>query len=245
MRYRSMTTRRNVLVGLSLIVFLISILEPVPGSKGSQNSYRSVRSSFEGIPDVPLDLGVKQEFCDAFYDSNVKMDIEFAVIATTLSRRNSNIFQTDDLNTGLRIEISPDGKLNAFVQSPDGGGPEKVLSVLAYDAIKVKSLTKIKVSVYSGTLSIQINDGPVSSRVGNFQPTCNHVLIGGGYDSTRTTIGDVQAVVRIQDLKLGITFGLPMRVRDIARIFFTLLIFVLAWEFRKEIFVSINEVTEE
>lgn len=245
MLYSSMTNRRFVLVGLTLIAFFISILEPVPRSNGIRNSYSSVRSSFEGIPDVPLDLGANQEFCKAFYDINVKMDMEFTVIATKLSKRNTNIFQTDDLNTGLRIEISPDGKLNAFVQSPDGGGPEKVLSVLAYDVVRVNKLAKINVSVHSGSLSLQIDDGPVASQEGNFRPTCNHVLIGGGYDSSRSTIGGVQAVVQIQDLKLGTTFGMPMRIRDVARILFTILILSLTWEYRRELSDSINKVTEE
>lgn len=231
------TNRRSVLVVLILLAFFVSILEPIASTNVSETIYKSMKSPLEGIADESLDLGSDQKFCRAFYDSNVKMDIDFTVNATILSKRYSNIFQTDDLNMGFRIEISPDGKLNAFVQSPDGGGPEKVLSVLANETIKDKISTKINISMYLNTLAVKINDGPIASQEGNFRPTCNHVLIGGGYDNTRTTIGDVRAVVRIQDSKLITTFGLSMRTRGIARILFTIFIICLAWEYRKKLFV--------
>lgn len=235
---RSTTIRRVALIVLIMLTFFVSILEPLTPSSMSENVYKSKPSSFEGIPDEPLDLGANQNFCKAFNDSNVKIEIEFTVKITTLKKRNTNIFQTDDLNMGFRIEISPDGKLNAFVQSPDGGGPEKVLSVMASDIIKAKALTKVHVTAELNTLTVQVNDGELATREGNFQPTCNHVLIGGGYDGTRTAIGEVQAAVRIQTTRSVVTFGLPMRTRGIARVVFTFLIFALAWDYRKKLFVS-------
>ena len=234
---RRMTNRRVVLIVLTLLAFFVSILEPVPRTSGSENVYKSLKSAFNGIPDVPLDLGSDQNFCRSFKDSNVKMNIDFTVKITTLDKRFTNIFQTDDLNAGLRIEISPDGKVNAFAASPDGGGPEKVLSVLANGVVKAKASSKISLSVISNTLTLQLNEGPIASREGNFQPTCNRVLIGGGYDNTRTTIGDVRATVRIQDSKLVTTFGLPMVARDTARILFTVFIVCLVWVSRKKIFM--------
>lgn len=232
-----MTNRRLVLIVLTYIAFFVSILEPVIPKSVSENTYRSIKSSFKGIPDAPLDIGSDQKFCKAFYDSNVKMDIDFTITATKLSKRNTNIFQTDDLNTGFRIEIGPAGELTAFVQSPDGGGPEKVLSVLAYEVIKQKTLTRVQVSVYMNTLSVKIDDGAIASQQGNFQPSCNHVLFGGGYDNTRTTIGEVTATVRIQTSgKTVTTFGFPMQTRGIARIFFTFLLIGLIWEYRRKIF---------
>jgi len=238
-RYTSI--RRVALIVLIMLSFFVSILEPLTPTSMSENVYKSKPSSFEGIPDEPLDLGANQNFCKAFNDSNVKIEIEFTVKIATLNKRNTNIFQTDDLNMGFRIEISSDGKLNAFVQSPDGGGPEKVLSVMASDVIKAKALTKVHVSAELNTLTVQVDDGEVTTREGNFQPTCNHVLIGGGYDGTRTTIGEVQAAVRIQTTKSVVTFGLPMKTRDVARITFTFLLITLAWEYRKKLFVSNKE----
>jgi len=237
----STTIRRVALIVLIMLAFFVSILEPLIPTSMSENVYKSKPSSFEGIPDEPLDLGSDQKFCRAFYDNHVKMEIEFNINVTTLSKRYTNIFQTDNLNMGFRIEISPDGKLIAFVQSPDGGGPEKVLSVLADEVIKAKTLTKINISVYTKTLTVQVDDGQVASREGYFRPTCNHVLIGGGYDGTRTTIGEVQAAVRIQTTKSVVTFGLPMKTRNVARIAFTFLLIALAWEYRKKLFVSNKE----
>ena len=241
MSEQATTIRRGTLIALSVLAFFVSILEPIAPISISENTYRSNKSSFEGIPDAPLDLGSKQQFCEAFYLNNVQMSIAFKLFVKTLSKRNTNIFQTDDLNKGFRIEISPEGKLNAFIQSPDGYGPEKVLSVLANDVVKANTFEKVNITVRSKVVTVQINDGVVVAQEGNFQPTCNHVLIGGGYDSTRTTIGEVQAVVRIQIAKPVLTFGLPMKARGIARIAFTLLLLVLAWEFRKKLFSSNDE----
>lgn len=238
---RASTIRRVTLIVLSLLAFFVAILEPLAPTSISENNYKSKKSSFEGIPDEPLDLGSNQQFCEAFYDSNVQMSIEFEVFLTTLRKRYTNIFQTDDLNSGFRVEVSPDGKLTAFIQSPDGNGPEKVLSVLAGDVIKVKTLTRVKITAYSNVVTVQMNDGAVVTQEGDFQPTCNHVLIGGGYDSSRTTIGEVQAAVRIQTTKSVVTFGLPMKTRDVARIVFTFFLIALAWEYRKKLFVSNKE----
>ena len=235
---RATTIRRVTLTILSVLAFFVSILEPLTPTSISENTYRSNKSSFEGIPDAPLDLGSQKQFCEAFSDSNVQMSIAFKVFIKTLSKRNTNIFQTDDLNRGFRIEISPEGKLNAFIQSPDGNGPEKVLSVLANAVIKAKTFERVNITVGANVVTVQINDGVVVAQEGNFQPTCNHVLIGGGYDSTRTTIGEVQAAVRIQTTKPVLTFGLPVKTRSIGRIAFTLLLVILAWEFRKKLFVS-------
>jgi hypothetical protein len=241
MRVRQMTNRRLVLIVLTYLAFFASILEPVQPTSELENTYRSIKSSFTGIPDAPLDIGSDQEFCRAFYQSNVKMDIDFTITVTKLSKRYTNIFQTDDLNSGFRIEIGQDGELTAFVQSPDGGGPEKVLSVLAYGVVKQKTLTRVHVSVYMNTLTVKIDDGAVASQQGNFQPSCNHVLFGGGYDNSRTTIGEVTAVVRIQTSgKTVTTFGFPMQTRGIARILFTLLLVGLIWEYRREIFALNN-----
>jgi len=234
---RTATIRRSAIIVFTLLAFFLSILEPLSPTSISENIYKSEKSAFKGIPDAPLDLGSDQKFCRAFYDNHIKMDLEFNINVTKLSKRYTNIFQTDDLNMGFRIEISPDGKLNAFVQSPDGGGPEKVLSVLANEVIKAKTLTKINISVYTKTLTVQLDDGQVASREGYFRPTCNHVLIGGGYDNTRTTIGDVQAIIRIQTKNSVTTFGLPMKTRGMARIVFSLLILGLSWEYRKKIFI--------
>ena len=176
---RASTIRRVTLIVLSLLAFFVAILEPLAPTSISENNYKSKKSSFEGIPDEPLDLGSNQQFCEAFYDSNVQMSIEFEVFLTTLRKRYTNIFQTDDLNSGFRIEVSPDGKLTAFIQSPDGNGPEKVLSVLAGDVIKVKTLTRVKITAYSNVVTVQLNDGAVVTQEGDFRPTCNHVLIGG------------------------------------------------------------------
>jgi hypothetical protein len=241
---RCATNRRVVLAGLTLITFLLSILEPIPRTNVLENMYQSLKSPFVGLADEPLDLGSDQKFCRAFYDSRVKMDVDFMVNVTLVTERYANIFQTDNLNSGLRIEISPDGKLNVFVQSPDGG-PEKVVNILANGVVKSKALTKVIISVQQNVLTVQINDGPIAPLEGNFRPTCNRVLIGGGYDSNRTTFGGVRAVVRIQDSEIVTRFGLSLETRALARMLFTLLVVGHAWEYRKKLFVFTNREIQQ
>jgi hypothetical protein len=168
------------------------------------------------------------------------MTIDLTVLARSLDGRYTNIFQTDDLNMGFRLEINPDGKLSAVVQSPDGG-PEKFIGVMADGTIKANKLSKVSVSVQSKILGLNVDDGPSAFLEGNFSPTCKRVLIGGGYDSTRSTIGDVRASVRSEEFVYVTTFGLPMKVRDVSRLFFTFFLFAFVWEFRKKLFVVSEE----
>lgn len=228
--------RRVSLFVLTILAFFVSILELNTSTTSIlENTYKSKNSSVDRIPDEPLDLGTNQNFCEAFYNRNVKMNIDFTVNATTLSNRWTNIFQTDDFNSGFRIEISSDGIVGAIVRSPDGEF-EDYLGVQANGLVKAKTLTKINISVSSNILTVKIDDGVEAYLQGDFRPACNNVLIGGGFDSTRTTIGDVQAVVRIQALKLVTTFGMPVKAREITRIIFTLLMVGLACEYRKKLF---------
>jgi hypothetical protein len=243
MPHRKTIIRRVALIVLTMLAFFVSILEMTPTKVISENTQKYKKPSLEGISDVPLDLGANQNFCEAFYNSRVKMDIDFIVNATTLSNRWSNIFQTDDVNSGFRIEISSDGVLSAVVQSPDGGS-EQLLGVVANGVVKAKTLTKINISVYSNTITVKIDDGEEAYLAANFRPTCNRVLIGGGFDDTRTTIGDVQAVVRLQTLGFETTFGMPVKTREIARVIFTLLMVGIAFEYRKKLFKSNDNKVE-
>jgi len=232
-----MAIRRYVLLVSTAFAFFVSILEALPQENISKYENKSLESPDQEVMYEALDLGNDQKFCKAFYNAKEQIDIDFIANITTLDNRFTNIFQTDDLNRGLRLEISPDGKLNAFVSSPDGAAPDMVIGVLSSGVIKAKTLTKIRISVYSNTVGLSINGGPVVVQEGNFLPTCKRVLIGGGFDNTRTAIGFVQATVNVYDTRYVTTFGLPMQVRNIARIIFTLLLVALIWEFRKKLFV--------
>ena len=230
-----MTKRRFVLCVLTVLAFFVSILEPVPEIIWRDEEYAFLSSSSEGAMDKPLDLGPSQTFCRAFYESNQRMDIDFSVLATTLENRYTNIFQTDNVNMGLRLEINPKGELSAVVQSPDGGS-EKVLGVVAKGVIRPDVLTDIHVSVSQYSLEVNIDDGPVAFLQGNFTPTCGRVLIGGGFDGSRTTVGEVRAVIHFGQIKFVTSFGIPMRARDIARILLTFLAIALVLEYRKKLF---------
>jgi hypothetical protein len=228
--------RRFVLAVVTVAAFFVSILEPIP--RLFEDNYQSQKSPFTGLADEPLNLGSNRKFCEAFYDGKANMEIDFVVTPISLKDRYTNIFQTDDLNRGLRIEISPEGLLTAFVHSPEGITSEKVVGIVAADSIRSKTTNSVFVSVQKETLKIQVNDGPVNTQEGNFQPTCNRVLIGGGYDNSRSTIGLVQATVRVQSSDFDLTFGLPKEIRTVGRIIFTLLLLALVWEFRKKIFLA-------
>lgn len=228
-----MVIRRRVMLVLTMLAFFVSILEPVLQENVAQYRNSAPKVPIAGIANETFDLGPDQSFCRAFYNKNEKLDLEFLVNITPLNNRYTNIFQTDNLNRGLRLEIGPEGKLTASVYSPVGGGSEKVIRIQSNGAIKAKTSTKILLTVFSNKLALNIDDGPVAMQEGDFLPSCNHVLVGGGYDDTRTAIGDVQVTVRLQTSKIVTTFGLPMRARNIARMFFSIFLVTLLWEFRK------------
>lgn len=220
---------------VAILAFFGAILEPVPRTNQSSyfdETYKSLQSPFKGMPDEPLDLGSDQKFCKAFYNKSEKMTLQLSVLATVVGNRYTNVFQTDDLNMGFRLEINPEGKLGAVVQSPDGG-PENFIWVMADGVIRANKLTNVSVSVFSKTLGLSIDGGPTAFLEGNFTPACKRVLIGGGFDSSRTTVGVVRARVQFEKVTNLTTFGLPMRVRDISRILFSFMMVAIVWEFRK------------
>ena len=241
-----MTKRRQLICVIAILAFFGAILEPVPRtnqSNYSEETYKALESPFKGMPDEPLDLGSDQKFCRAFYNKTEKMTLQLSVLATDVGNRYTNVFQTDDLNMGLRLEINPEGKLSAVVQSPDGG-PENFIGVMANGVVRANELSNVSVSVFSKTLGLSVDGGPTAFLEGDFTPTCKRVLIGGGYDSSRNTKGVVRARVQFEKVTYLTTFGLPMRVRDISRILFSLLIVAIVWEFRRKLFVISEESSD-
>lgn len=231
-----MDKKRLVILIVGSLSFLGAILEPeMRISEVAPISYKSTKSPFNGMPADPLDLGKNASFCRAFEDKNVTMEIHFDVYVAHQNGRYTNIFQTDDVNKGMRIEISSKGATGIVVRDASGsGGNSDFLAIEAKGLVPGNKWTRINVSIAKSRIQIGIDQEELVALDGSFEPSCERVLIGGGFDLTRTTIGQVRMEAIITTTKETLTFGLPMSVRGVARVLFTLMLLCLIVQHRKK-----------
>lgn len=102
-----------------------------------------------------------------------------------------NLFQTSDMNTGIRFEIDGSGQSGLLIGSYAVDGfsglliPEKFV-VGPFDiAIRIKDGSKVLVSF------MNINTEKVLTEL---KPKCDNFIVGYGYDPTRVIKGEVQFV---------------------------------------------------
>ena len=109
-----------------------------------------------------------------------------------------NLFQTSDLNTGIRFEIDGLGQGGLLISSSTADGfsglpiPEKFVAGPFEISIRIKDGSTVLVS-FMNQKSEKVFTG--------LKPKCDNVIVGYGYDSTRVIKGEIQFVATILDSK--------------------------------------------
>ena len=230
-----MDKKRLVILIVGSLSFLGAILEPeMRISEQAPISYKSQKSPLDGMPAEPLDLGMDTSFCRAFEDKNVTIEIHFDVYVEHRNGRYTNVFQTDDVNKGMRIEINSKGATGIIVGNTSGSGENSnFVGIEAKGLVPGNKWTRINVLIAKSRIQIGIDQEELVALDGSFEPSCEHVLIGGGFDVTRTTIGQVRMEAIITKSTETLTFGLPVSVSRVARVLFTLMLLYLFFKILK------------
>ena len=206
------------------LIFFLAALGPTQNVHTEMSkTFESSSVPFKEIAYEPQSLGSLPSLCNGFSNENWELDLHFIVNASNLTGRYSNIFQTDDLNLGMRVEIDPKGNPSLVVNSRDSN-PDKFVSISPQGVILENQSTRIKITVRNSIIEIKVGDYVPAVLEGFFTPTCNNIVIGGGYDDTRATLGRVEGQITSRRTVVTANFGIPMGMRTSARYTFNLII---------------------
>lgn len=98
-----------------------------------------------------------------------------------------NLFQTDDLNNGLRLELSPDFNLGLVV----GNAADSDISVVDFGKIRdISRNLDFKIQLRNEAIKAEIN-GTNSLVQMPTRATCANLLVGQGYDESRLYGGEI------------------------------------------------------
>jgi hypothetical protein len=104
-----------------------------------------------------------------------------------LLRNWQNVFQTADLNSGIRYEIDKYGNTGLIVAT-DNGSAYLVVQGRTKLVVGKQEIVKIKLTEKKG-ISLQIGNDSSTQITGKIMPACNNLRFGVGYDNTRQFSG--------------------------------------------------------
>jgi Glycosyltransferase family 87 len=135
--------------------------------------------------DAPLELG---SLAGANSDIEFDLDLEFRAVDDS---NHPNLLQTDDLNNGLRIEIT--GKTIALISSSTNR-PAEPDGLVFSTALEIGRWYRFRLSALSqGSVRIQLaDDHPIVLNRRSFK--ANNVRIGIGFDNERRFSGDIRGL---------------------------------------------------
>lgn len=170
----------GLLVGLILMAPKLTELLP---TKWKQTYFFATR--FKG---QPIEAGPLTKICDAIRDG-AQLVIRLSGTLDDL-RNYQNLMQTADQNGGIRIEIDQSGSIALLIAD------RSELTFLAVPATGtvVPGRFRATVNVMDGkNVSFQVGTSLATGRSETLQPSCSKIVVGYGYDSSRTTAGRYRA----------------------------------------------------
>jgi hypothetical protein len=136
--------------------------------------------------------------------------------SATISKTGTyqNLLQTDDLNNGLRLEMSPDFNIGLII----GNATDADFSIIDFGQIKdINRELVFSIFLQGEDVLVEINGLKSSVRLPT-RAACANLLVGQGYDASRTYAGKI--VVSFET-----TFDAPVLNRENSR---ELILFVQA-----------------
>jgi hypothetical protein len=178
--------RANKYQIVSFLLSTVVLLLPI-----SFNQLPTTQVSTKKFEVSTTNVGVKvadgEKFCRALEEGD---EIAFKISGTLSDLYNyQNLFQTSDLNAGIRFEINELGEGGLLIGSsaPDGYSglliPGKFVAGKFDLLIRIKDGSKVFVSFLNKETE-KVFEG--------LKPTCDNFVVGYGYDSVRVIKGNVQ-----------------------------------------------------
>ncbi len=133
------------------------------------------------IDGTPLDLGEEPRICSTLSRKYGEVRISIFVIPNSL-RNFQNIFQTSDLNAGIRLEIDENGSTGVIVA---GETANDLLMVGSASRLSVGKMSSISILIaHNSGITMSIDDIK-STLLGIANPKCDQLRIGVGFDDNR------------------------------------------------------------
>ncbi len=140
-------------------------------------------------PGGPVQFGSYENFCLVLRLNGI---LRIQILALYLPQpRFQNLFQTSDLNHGIRVEVNPKGELSIAI----GGAVTSGFFSTELGTIQGGSKFTLTLELMKTRIRFSLD----SNRYTNWRktpvlaPQCNKFTIGGGFDQTRDSFGAVRA----------------------------------------------------
>lgn len=171
------------------------------------------------------ELGSNEKLCETLHAPEGALKISLAIVPREL-RNYQNVFQTSNLNSGLRLEIDEGGTTALVLGEPNSSAI--VANGLATRLVPLKE-TKIEMEVsqkYGSSINIPEEHLPViRTSYGKLLPACDNVRVGIGFDDTRKFSGTVE--IRFQYGTWRQILPLPSWANTFG--LFTVIIAMMSW----------------
>jgi hypothetical protein len=180
--------RANKYLIASFLISTLVLLLPI-----SFNQLPTTQVSTRNIEVSTTNAGAKvadgEQLCQALKEGD---EITFKISGTLSELYNyQNLFQTSDLNAGIRFEINGFGEAGLLIGSSEADGysglsiPGKFVAGQFEISIRIKDGSSVLVT-FLNEKTEKVFEG--------LKPTCDNFVVGYGYDSSRVIKGEVQFI---------------------------------------------------
>jgi len=134
------------------------------------------------IDGKPHDLGEESRICNILEKKHGEVRISILVTPNAL-RNWQNVFQTSDVNAGIRLEINENGLFGVIVSD---GTPAQFLGVGPSSLLTIGKQSSISIIIaHDSGITISVDGKGGSGVTGVVKPKCDRLRIGVGFDDTR------------------------------------------------------------
>ena len=169
--------------------------------------------NFEATDEV-VDAGPKHEICSRLNQKNGSVLIYLEVKPNTFSNWQ-NIFQTADVNSGVRLEVNSLGEFGVLVRDTRDEqesfvGVSSSLRLIKHQTNKIEVLFS-----ETGEILLRLNGMIGGTLTADTAPRCDNFRLGVGFDDSRTFDGEVSMLITSQGRPNLTLFGLPILLRTV------------------------------
>jgi hypothetical protein len=178
-----------VLGALLWLIGLIWLLATFP-----KDTYH--RTSLTGTTNFSImPLGSHPEICRVLEEKWGSIEGEIEGTIQNL-KGYQNLFQTDEGNSGIRIEVTQSGRAALVVSSPLKTEVGKLAFSEAFGTIEAGKKFHIYFQVsFNGVLTIKLDSERAHAVYSNINPTCENVQLGVGFDISRKAMGTTKTTI--------------------------------------------------